>query len=100
MAENSWKRARNGKGFSVTRNYNALLNSSWFRYPPVSDAPFEGLLEAKPSKFDVRGVIQLKGEQLFRWYPLKSGTINVGQGAKNIHFLLGAYGKARIGEKI
>ena len=88
----------------LTTNYNALISRQWFQLFSPPKTPFAALLEQpeflKPVKFDVRGVIQLKGEGIYRRFPLKSGPITIGRSAGKLHFLLGAYGRAEIGEKI
>lgn len=88
----------------LSPNYNAVISSSWYKFPASPDVPFGHLLD-KPKfsgqvQFDVRGVIQLKGRYLYRPFPLKSEGIKVGQRAQRLHFLLGAYGEAEAGQKI
>jgi len=88
----------------LTQYYNAVLNKSWYQIPISAETPFSQLLTDPGflghGEFDGRGALQLKGSYLDGPFPLKSETIRVGQRAHRIHFLLGAYGQAVLGEKI
>jgi hypothetical protein len=88
----------------LTSEYNGAIRKSWYLFPPQPDEAFASLLSTPclqgPTVFDVRGVIQLRGQQLARPFPLKKHGIKVGQRARRIHFLMGAYGEAPLGQKI
>jgi hypothetical protein len=88
----------------LTTKYNATVQKSWYQSPLVPDGNFAQLLIepkfAGDAKFDVRGVIQLRGRQLHRLFPLRCNEIKVRQRARRIHFLIGAYGQAPAGERV
>jgi hypothetical protein len=88
----------------LTAKYNAAIQRSWYQSPVVSEETFAQLLTepkfARAAKFDVRGVIQLRGGQLQRVFPLRCYEIKVGRRAARVHFLIGAYGQAPAGEKV
>jgi hypothetical protein len=88
----------------LTTNYNANLQNCWYQSPQVREVSFTQLLSqpafAGARNFDARGVIQLRGRQLHRQFPPRCNEIKVGQRAARIHFLIGAYGRARAGEAV
>jgi len=88
----------------ITLNYNALIGSDWVHGPDKRPSAFAGLVESprflRDLKFDVRGVVQLKGSSLYRPFPRKVEKIYLGQKAQQLRFLLGAYGKEGMGETI
>jgi hypothetical protein len=88
----------------LTTKYNGNVQKSWYQSPLVPEGNFAQLLTeprfAGGTKFDARGVIQLRGHQLHRLFPLRCKEIKVGQRATRIHFLIGAYGQAPPGERV
>lgn len=74
----------------LTHSYNALLTDSWQGYPGNHLAGLPaGLQEFGGVRFDVRGLIQLRGEDLPFEYPKRVEGIIVNQKCSRIHFLHG-----------
>ena len=72
----------------LTRYYNAMLTNSWqgFAGNDLASLPI-GIQELDGVKFDVRGVIQLRGVQMPAMFPWRVDGIQVRQKCARIHFL-------------
>src|SRR5258706_501391 len=57
----------------LTAKYNGVLRRTWYQFPTVPEVAFAQLLDDPKfiglTTFDVRGVIQLRGDQLHRKFP-------------------------------
>lgn len=88
----------------LSASYNATVNRSWYVFPTLPEPRFAQLSASSnfvgSVPFDVRGVVQLKGQQLHRPFPLHIRGIRVAQTAQKVHCLIGAYGSAPENEKI
>jgi hypothetical protein len=71
------------------RHYNARLTVSWHPGTPGNDlsALPRGFVRLGEVRYDVRGVIQLKGTRLLSPFPERVNGIPVGQECRRIHFL-------------
>ncbi|HYG34598.1 MAG TPA: hypothetical protein VEC99_07440, partial [Clostridia bacterium] len=90
--------------------YNAALVQSWHPGPMMGNNSLEvlpsGLLQLGGSVFDVRGIVQLAGKELFRSgpggkvYPQQITGIQIGQRCHLLHFLHAAGWNSRDGTRI
>jgi len=72
----------------LTSFYNATLANSWQGFPGNHLASLPtGLQEFDGVKFDIRGVIQLRGTELPARFPQQVNGIKVGQKCARFHFL-------------
>jgi hypothetical protein len=73
----------------LTSHYNAALTMAWHPASPgndLTDLP-RGLQDLDAHTYDVRGVIQLKGNRLRFPFPEQITGIEVGRSCRRIHFL-------------
>jgi hypothetical protein len=77
----------------LSPRYNAYLDEPWLPFLPDSNLNRlpPGTHEFGGMRFDVRGLIQLKGNKLLAPYPIVVNGIKVGQACTNIHFLHGTH---------
>jgi len=73
----------------LSSHYNAYIDEAWLPWPADSDLKGlpVGVREFRGTRFDARGIIQLKGARLLAPYPIVVPGIRIGRACTNLHFL-------------